>query len=201
MSEKQLNELLNEIAPEDKPDYRWIDCSEDSGYADDNQYQRIIAAIRQNIELQQKNAELTKKIEEVESQGMESLMQIEILKKDHEAVKENFIRFMNELCKFLETIDKQHFPLRIGNYMFVKLDKGLVIFKYDPILEPEPIDLTIKITENSDKETKCPLCGNQLGKYPAISREDNKTKICSNCGTLEALKIFKESLKDDEVNA
>lgn len=33
----------------------------------------------------------------------------------------------------------------------------------------------------------CARCKNAIIGYPAISREDNKTEICSNCGTLEAL--------------
>ena len=33
----------------------------------------------------------------------------------------------------------------------------------------------------------CARCGKAISGYPAISREDNKTEICSNCGTLEAL--------------
>jgi hypothetical protein len=48
-------------------------------------------------------------------------------------------------------------------------------------------------TENKDAPI-CPSCGgfipnNQYpGKYPgALSRKDNKTEICSACGTREAL--------------
>ena len=33
----------------------------------------------------------------------------------------------------------------------------------------------------------CPKCHKQYSGYPAISREDNKTKICSECGQMEAL--------------
>ena len=33
----------------------------------------------------------------------------------------------------------------------------------------------------------CARCGKAISGYPAISRKDNKTEICSNCGTLEAL--------------
>lgn len=49
----------------------------------------------------------------------------------------------------------------------------------------------------------CPICKNPLGKYPAISRKDNKTKICSKCGTREALVIFENHLrsKGGEINA
>lgn len=34
---------------------------------------------------------------------------------------------------------------------------------------------------------KCPKCKGPLGERPALSRRDNKTDICSNCGFLEAI--------------
>lgn len=34
---------------------------------------------------------------------------------------------------------------------------------------------------------KCPKCGGPLGKRPALSRRDNKTDICSDCGAIEAI--------------
>lgn len=38
------------------------------------------------------------------------------------------------------------------------------------------------------KETRvCPLCGKQYNEYPALSRKDNKTEICPECGTREAI--------------
>lgn len=33
----------------------------------------------------------------------------------------------------------------------------------------------------------CPKCKKEIKGYPAISRKDNKTKICSDCGIREAL--------------
>jgi hypothetical protein len=33
----------------------------------------------------------------------------------------------------------------------------------------------------------CPRCKKELKGFPAISRRDNKTEICSECGTDEAL--------------
>ena len=36
----------------------------------------------------------------------------------------------------------------------------------------------------------CARCGKAISGYPALSRKDNKTEICSNCGTLEALEDF-----------
>ena len=39
---------------------------------------------------------------------------------------------------------------------------------------------------------KCPICGKEIVGYPALSRKDNKTKICSDCGQEEALQAFIE---------
>jgi len=36
----------------------------------------------------------------------------------------------------------------------------------------------------------CPLCHKSYFGYPAISRKDNKTKICSECSLKEALQDF-----------
>lgn len=36
----------------------------------------------------------------------------------------------------------------------------------------------------------CPICGKEYSGYPAISRRDNKTEICSDCGTAEAMQDF-----------
>ena len=44
------------------------------------------------------------------------------------------------------------------------------------------------MTQN--KSWICPKCMQETTDYPAISRRDNKTKICSACGTDEALMDF-----------
>lgn len=36
----------------------------------------------------------------------------------------------------------------------------------------------------------CPRCKNTILSYPAISRRDNKTFICSECGVLEAMEDY-----------
>lgn len=33
----------------------------------------------------------------------------------------------------------------------------------------------------------CPLCGKSYGEAPALSRTDNETIICPDCGTRQAL--------------
>lgn len=41
----------------------------------------------------------------------------------------------------------------------------------------------------------CPKCGREYSGHPAISRDDNKTKICPRCGTNEAITIFIQNKK------
>ena len=45
------------------------------------------------------------------------------------------------------------------------------------------------MTKKNRKRT-CPLCKNTYYSYPAISRKDNKTEICPDCGIKEALLTF-----------
>lgn len=201
MKIEDIKDLLEEIEP-DKDGNGYIDCGSSTEFMDCSRYRRIIAVIKQNIALQQANEELTKKVEHAEKQVVESSLKIEAIEKDKRDIFESYDRFFNGTKEMLENIGiKPDNEIRIGDYLFQqKKDGAGVLFIYEPIKEIEPIELKIKITENSDKETKCPICGEPLGKYPAISREDSKTKICSNCGTLEALAAFKESLKGEKAN-
>lgn len=41
----------------------------------------------------------------------------------------------------------------------------------------------------------CSICKKEIKGYPALSRKDNKTEICSECGTKEALEIFLKNIK------
>ena len=41
----------------------------------------------------------------------------------------------------------------------------------------------------------CPRCKCEYSGYPAISRVDNKTEICPDCGQAEALEAFQGYLK------
>ena len=42
----------------------------------------------------------------------------------------------------------------------------------------------------AQKRRKCHKCGKYYVGYPALSREDNETKICSGCGLKEAIRQF-----------
>lgn len=39
----------------------------------------------------------------------------------------------------------------------------------------------------------CPKCGKEYQEYPALSRIDNKTEICPECGMKEALEAFRNN--------
>lgn len=41
--------------------------------------------------------------------------------------------------------------------------------------------------ETMTRAAVCPRCGKEYSDRPAISRVDNKTPICPDCGTREAL--------------
>ncbi len=45
------------------------------------------------------------------------------------------------------------------------------------------------------KAKTCPSCGLVYTGYPALSRKDNETEICSECGQIEAMVAWKKSLK------
>lgn len=53
--------------------------------------------------------------------------------------------------------------------------------------------------EDDDKCVNvCPICGNKYEGYPAISRKDNKTPICPDCGVKEALEVFNQYMSSVE---
>ena len=48
------------------------------------------------------------------------------------------------------------------------------------------------------KPWKCPSCGKMTTDFPALSRRDNMTDICSACGTREALEDYANHLRDEK---
>ena len=48
------------------------------------------------------------------------------------------------------------------------------------------------------KDIVCPVCGKVYNEGPAISRKDNRTLICPDCGTREALEGLGVSAEEQE---
>ena len=44
----------------------------------------------------------------------------------------------------------------------------------------------------------CPICGRPYSGVPALSRTDNKTKICPDCGTSQALESIGVDKEEQE---
>jgi len=56
-------------------------------------------------------------------------------------------------------------------------------------LESLPKTLTYKILEIQ----RCPNCKKEFTEYPALSRKDNETEICPECGVREAIEAYKNA--------
>ena len=53
--------------------------------------------------------------------------------------------------------------------------------------------------KNDVRENRvCPLCGQTYGEAPALSRTDNETLICPDCGTRQALESIGVSAEEQE---
>lgn len=48
------------------------------------------------------------------------------------------------------------------------------------------------------EKRSCPKCGRTYTEYPALSRTDNKTLICPDCGIREALESMEVSKEEQE---
>ncbi len=93
----------------------------------------------------------------------------------------------NQIVYFIELKDEllwnSHFDVRACS---TTIDEATRYNSYDEAL------FVIRECElhNFDVYPICPICGRAYSGHPAISRKDNKTEICSRCGTNEALTIF-----------
>ncbi|MBQ6052270.1 MAG: hypothetical protein IJL30_03155 [Clostridia bacterium] len=52
--------------------------------------------------------------------------------------------------------------------------------------------------DNELRAAVCPLCGKIYSGYPALSRTDNETLICPDCGTRQALESIGITEKEQE---
>lgn len=58
-------------------------------------------------------------------------------------------------------------------------------------LETLPKTLTYKILELQ----RCPKCKKEFTEHPALSREDNETEICPECGVREAVEAYQKATR------
>ena len=49
------------------------------------------------------------------------------------------------------------------------------------------------VTRKIFKIQRCPKCGKEFTEYPALSRVDNETEICPECGVVEAIMSYKHN--------
>ena len=52
--------------------------------------------------------------------------------------------------------------------------------------------------DNVTSTAVCPLCGRIYHEHPALSRTDNKTLICPDCGTRQALESIGVAADEQE---
>lgn len=55
---------------------------------------------------------------------------------------------------------------------------------------------TVKVSH--EEKRACPICGKTYAEHPALSRKDNKTLICPDCGVREALASIGVELEEQE---
>ena len=53
------------------------------------------------------------------------------------------------------------------------------------------------VMKTNESAPICPSCGESYTDYPALSRRDNKTNICSACGGLEAMEDYTGNYRKD----
>ncbi len=52
--------------------------------------------------------------------------------------------------------------------------------------------------DNIIRTAVCPLCGKVYHEHPALSRTDNETLICPDCGTRQALESIGVGAEEQE---
>ena len=70
-------------------------------------------------------------------------------------------------------------------YLDICLD-GYEAFGFDENYLYEALNISLEETGMTATKV-CPICGKAYTGHPALSRKDDNTPICPDCGTLEAL--------------
>lgn len=105
--------------------------------------------------------------------------------------------------KLIKMYDLQEVPVGTKGIIEFIDDIGTLHIKWE---NGSTLGLVVGVDEFEiieEQEKICPKCGNCIQDNPALSRADNKTQICNNCGTLEALEVFEKyqrEVKDENRN-
>lgn len=64
--------------------------------------------------------------------------------------------------------------------------------RYDDMdLQRDDLDLLHESLRRKILEIqRCPKCGKEFTEHPALSRDNNETEICPECGIVEAVEAF-----------
>lgn len=96
----------------------------------------------------------------------------------------------NKVVYYADTQEKLLFNSNFKIFKYcASIDEATLYETYDDALN------AIKLNElhNLNIYPVCPICNEEYKGYPAISRKDNKTEICSICGIKEALLSYKKT--------
>lgn len=85
---------------------------------------------------------------------------------------------------------KEYGRLEMLQEQLVHEKKKLDLIERDYNTQKKWVEDMEKEIEQLQKEKKCPRYGKPMNGFPAISRKDNKTEICSECGQEEAMEAF-----------
>ncbi len=103
--------------------------------------------------------------------------------------------FNNKIVYFIELKDEllwdSHFDVRTCS---TTIDEATRYNSYDEAL----FVIRECNLQNFDVFPICPVCGEDYDEHPAISRKDNKTEICPNCGVGEAFMDFCNNYKKNK---
>ena len=76
------------------------------------------------------------------------------------------------------------------------IDNGMIDLKATSVLDEDKQEDEIPYDNTTPK--KCPKCGKTYTDFPALSRRDNKTYICPECGVDEAMEDYFKAMSKQE---
>ena len=77
------------------------------------------------------------------------------------------------------------------------IDNGMQDLEVVSILD-EDKDVEDDVPYDNTTPKKCPICGKTYTDFPALSRRDNKTYICPDCGVDEAMEDYFKAMSKQE---